>query len=67
MFTRREKTVLGIVGAVFVIVTVIVFLFPDWIEGTAEFVYMLLVVVPIGWLLATDPERIKESTRKNEE
>lgn len=67
MFTRREKIVLGIFGAAFVIVTAIVILFPDWIGSAAEFVYLLLVVIPIGWLLATDKERIKESVETNEE
>lgn len=67
MFTYREKIVLGIFGAAFVIVTAIVSLFPAWIEGAAEFMYLLLVVIPIGWLLATDKERIKEVTSHDEE
>ena len=52
-FTRREK----IVTALFMALLIAVFLFPNLLASEYEIVYLLLVVVPLGWLIATDKER----------
>ncbi len=54
IFTKREWVV---VAAVFVLV--ILFLgFPEFMSRINEFVYYLLIVIPLGILLVTDKERL---------
>jgi len=60
VFTRREKIVLGIFCVAAAVVFPIAYFFPDAISNY-EFIYFLVVVVPVGLLLATDKERIDKS------
>lgn len=53
IFTRREKIVVGL----FLVVLLAFFLFPALLNSDYEMLYMLLIVVPAGLLIATDPER----------
>ena len=64
MFTRREKIVLGIFGAAFVIVSLGAVIFPNWIEGVFEYLYLAIVVAPAGYLLATDKDRTTPPSNK---
>ena len=58
MFTRREKVILGIFVAAFIAIVLIVLINPDIINNPAmEYVYYLIVVVPVGVLLISDKER----------
>lgn len=53
--TRREKTAL-IIAAFFAAI----FLFiPQQVLNEWEYLYLFLVVFPLGMYIATDPERIK--------
>lgn len=55
MLTRREKVVLTAAAIAF-----IVFIFiPQQILNNWEYLYLLCFVAPIGFYIATDPERIK--------
>lgn len=55
MLTRREKIVLTIAAIV-----AFVFIFiPQQVLNDWEYLYLLCFVAPIGFYIATDPERIK--------
>lgn len=53
IFTRREKIVVGL----FLVLLLAFFVFPALLNPDYEILYMLLIVVPVGLLIATDPER----------
>lgn len=53
IFTRREKIVIGL----FLVLLLAFFIFPALLNPDYEILYMLLIVVPVGLLIATDPER----------
>lgn len=53
MLTRREKHVLIAVG---ILIPVLAFI-PQQIINNAEPLYTLLLVGPLGFYIATDPER----------
>lgn len=57
IFTRREKIVL-VIALVFLLAFIT---FPALLNPDYEILYMLLIVVPIGLLIATDKERLKRS------
>lgn len=53
--TRREKIFLTVaVGFL-----VLIFIFPAIAAPEYEMFYILFIVLPLGWLIATDPERIQ--------
>jgi len=52
--TRREKIVLTVAG----VLSPFIFIVPQHIINDYEMVWLLLVVLPLGILIATDPERI---------
>lgn len=54
IFTKREKIFLLIFG----LVAILIFLFPQIVNGAGEFVYLLFIVCTLGYLLATDKDRI---------
>jgi len=54
LFTRREKIFLLAFGVLFVSMI----LFPALLSAIGEFGYLLLIVVPLGFMLATDKERL---------
>ena len=54
IFTRREKIVVGL----FLVLLLAFFIFPALLNPDYEILYMLLIVVPVGLLIATDPERL---------
>ena len=53
IFTRREKIVVGL----FLVLLLAFFIFPALLNPDYEILYLLLIVVPVGLLIATDPER----------
>ena len=53
IFTRREKIVVGL----FLVLLLAFFIFPALLNPDYEILYLLLIVVPLGLLIATDPER----------
>lgn len=53
IFTRREKIIVGL----FLVLLLAFFVFPALLNPDYEIVYMFLVILPIGLLLITDPER----------
>lgn len=53
-FTRREKIALFVFAAGLAFVLA----FGDFISSDYEWIWLLLVVCPVGWLLATDPGRV---------
>ena len=53
IFTRREKIVVGL----FLVLLLAFFVFPALLNPDYEILYLLLIVVPVGLLIATDPER----------
>jgi hypothetical protein len=55
ILTRREKHVLTVAA----IVAFIFIFIPQQILNDWEYVYLLCFVAPIGFYIATDPERIK--------
>jgi hypothetical protein len=57
MFTRREKIVL----VVWVFLAIAFFVFPALIDPDYEMLYLLFIVVPVGWLIATDKERMERT------
>lgn len=54
IFTRREKIVVGL----FLVLLLAFFIFPALLNPDYEILYTLLVVVPVGLLIATDLERL---------
>jgi len=60
IFTRHEKMFL----LVFLGLCVIFFLFPALFSALGEFGYLLLIVTPLGYMLATDKERIARLDHK---
>jgi hypothetical protein len=54
IFTRREKIVVGL----FLVLLLAFCIFPALLNPDYEILYMLLIVVPVGLLIATDPERL---------
>lgn len=55
MLTRREKHVITVAA----IVAIIFLSIPQQILNDWEYLYLLCFVAPIGFYIATDPERIK--------
>jgi len=51
--TKREKIILASAG----IILIAFFLFPQLLDPDYEILYLLLIVVPLGALIATDKER----------
>lgn len=54
MLTRREKIVLTVA----IIVAIIFIFIPQQVLNDWEYLYLLCFVAPIGFYIATDPERI---------
>ena len=52
-FTRREKLFVIIFG----ILNLLVFIFHEAITDEFEILWLLIIVLPLGYLIATDPER----------
>lgn len=60
IFTRREKIFLLVFG----LVAVFIFLFPQIVDSAGELIYLIFVVAPLGYLLATDKDRINRIDKK---
>jgi len=54
MFTRREKILL-IAGGILLVAFA---LFPSLLSRDYELFYLVFIVAPLGWLIATDKDRI---------
>lgn len=57
IFTRREKIVVGLS----LVLLLAFFIFPALLNPDYEIIYMLLIVVPVGLLIATDKERLNKN------
>jgi len=55
-FTKRDKTVLVLVG----ILAIILLPIPQEVINDWEPLFLIFIVFPLGLLVATDPERRKE-------
>lgn len=53
--TKREKIIAVIVG----ILILLTFVIPPELINKYEMLYLLLIVLPLGFIIATDPERRK--------
>lgn len=54
--TKREKIVSVIVGIALLFIFIIP---PELIKSEYEYLWLFVVVIPVGVLIATDPERKK--------
>lgn len=60
IFTRREKIFLLVVG----LMAVFIFLFPQVVDGAGELLFLIFVVTPLGFLIATDKDRIDRTNKE---
>lgn len=56
IFTRRENIVL----AILVPLLILALLIPQSTLDENELLILIFVVAPLGWLIATDPEKVKD-------